>query len=363
MNKRRYIIGLSVVLLTGVVYFAASRMINIAKYSEKVSGGPDQAKISYWTCSMHRQVHQDGPGECPICHMALVPVYHNHGKETLEQASTGVESQNEAIKGTETGATNRAALSQSVHIDGERQRQAGVRMVKVVRVPFEISLNTAGRVALDVELITAVREFVQLGQRDPVIRQASRTRLRLLGMGDEEIRAIELNPGTADALYRTTSGMIWVYATLYENEVRLVRAGQNVTVVPSYDSKQRLRGTVRSISPIVDSASRSIRARILVNDPGGILKPDGFVRVTIAVNLGPQLLIPKSALIDTGERQMVFVQSGENQFDSRPVEIGDESKEFVSIRSGLKEGESVVSSGAFLIESEGKLSQSSGGDR
>jgi len=105
----------------------------------------------------------------------------------------------------------------------------------------------------------------------------------------------------------------------------------------------------------VDANSRSIRARILVSDPGSSLRPDAYVRVTIVANLGAQILIPKSAVVDTGERKVVFVVTGEDRFTPREIETGEESHDQIAVRSGLRDGERVVSSGTFLIDSESRL--------
>ncbi|MCE9599977.1 MAG: efflux RND transporter periplasmic adaptor subunit [Spirochaetia bacterium] len=342
MNNNRILAMLAVLAVVGVAYYGVTRTSKGPGSAKTTSADPTKPEIGYWTCSMHRQIHLDGPGECPICHMKLVPVYLKSGVESLGQDSIQRE------------------RGSYVEIDPQVQTQVGIRTIKVSRSPFIVTLRTNGKVALDPDLATAVREFIEVGRLDRSMYQASVNRLRLLGMGNEEIRAIDSNPQGAEAMYRPAGGVTWVYATLYENELRLVHAGQAVTVTPSYDEGKSFSGIVRSISPIVDSSSRSVRARIKVNDSQTI-RPDAFVRVSIPVNLGQQLVIPRSALVDVGEKKIVFVAEGDNRFVRREVQVSEESREQFAIRSGLKEGERIVSTGTFMIDSESRLSESAAG--
>ncbi len=320
-----------IVAIALVTAWQGKKLLSLLHSSKTAATDPAEAAISYWTCSMHPQVHQDSPGLCPICHMQLVPVYKDAGH-------------------------NHASEDSSITIDSARQRQSGIRLTEVKREPFRMVLRTTGKVALDVEIASAVREFVELGRQDPTLRRTALTRLKLLGMGPEEIHQLEQNPSLAQTLYQpATPGIAWVYATLYEQEVDLVRPGATVTISPSFAPEKELTGTVRSVSPIVDQASRSVRARILVRDPAGILRPEAYLRVSIFSDLGPSIVIPRSAIVYTGRKQIVFV-AGENEtFRAREIRTGHESGEQVVVVSGLNAGDRIVTSGAFLIDSESRL--------
>ena len=323
------------VFAAAVIVIIAARgkqLLTIFKYSQKAAVDPAQAAISYWTCSMHPQVHKDGPGLCPICHMQLVPVYK---EDQSHQHDTGAG----VVKVTEA-----------------RQKQGGIKLSVVKKEPFQVTLRTTGKAALDTELASAVKEFITLGKEDPALARSAAARLRILGMGPEEIRQLELNPASVESLYQVaTPGIAWVYATLYEQEVDLIKVGQTAIISPSYAPEKELTGTVRSVSSVVDQASRSVRARILVRDPQGILRPEAYLRVTVQANLGPRIVIPRSAVVYTGKRQIVFVAADADTFQAREIKVGQESGERIVVAAGLNEGDRIVTSGAFLIDSESRL--------
>jgi Cu(I)/Ag(I) efflux system membrane fusion protein len=322
---KRFLIFLCALVLTMLVVFTQrERISRLLKTGNIENAGP---AVAYYTCSMHPQVHKDEPGNCPICHMPLVPVYqHQHNPQTRSE----------------------------IVLDKDRISHAGIKTQAVKRTNLVRSVRATGRAAVDVELASAVREFISLGKDDPALYRAAVTRLKLLGMGMEEIRELERNPG-AETLYRPAQGgLTWIYATIYESDLEVVRTGQTAVIRPSSAPSRTLTGVVRSISPIVD-ASRSLKARILVRDPENFIRPEAAVTVEIQAPLGSQLTVPRDAVLFSGTRQIVFVAEGAGRFTPRVVKTGQETAESIVILSGLKEGELVVSSGAFLIESESRL--------
>lgn len=315
------------ILILAVLALATQRD-RVARMFSKGTAADQGPAISYYTCSMHPQIREKEPGNCPICHMPLVPVYrHDH-------AANGPK--------------------QEIVLDEKRISQSGVKTETVRRTSLMRTVRATGRAAVDVELASAVREFIALGKDDPALYRAAVTRLKLLGMGLEEIRELERNP-SAESLYRPAqTGRVWIYATIYESDLEVVKTGQTAVIRPSSAPSRSLTGIVRSISPIVDAA-RSLKARILVNDPAGLLRPESSVTVEIQAPLGLQLAVPREAVLFSGTRQLVFVAEPAGIFKPRIVTIGQETTDFIVILSGLKEGERVVSSGAFLIESESRL--------
>ena len=115
------------------------------------------------------------------------------------------------------------------------------------------------------------------------------------------------------------------------------------------------KGRIKAIDPTINPKTRSARIRVLIPDPKGLLRPDTFMNVRINIPLGRRLVVPEEAVIDTGTRKIVFVDEGEGYFEPREVVLGVKSQDHFEIRSGLKEGEKVVTSGNFLIDSESKL--------
>ena len=245
-------------------------------------------------------------------------------------------------------------------ISPERQQRIGLRTETVTRQAAIREIRTVGRVAFDPELATAQREFMEISQNVPSLRSAAISHLKLLGMSDGEIRDLEKRTGNSriapTSLYLPgPNDPIWIYATLYEGEMDLVKPGMKAIITLPQGPEKPLSGLVRSLDPVVNPMTRSIRARIEIPKAGGQIRPDSFVNVSLQVDLGEALLIPKSALIDTGTRKVVFVVDSSQNFQSRDIKTGPEAGKEVIVLEGLQEGEKVVSSAAFLVDSESSL--------
>lgn len=332
MNKKIFLIFLAILIGVLSSFFIYKQMTR-----PSVPSPTEEKTISYYTCPMHPHIHSDKPGECPICHMSLVPVY----KEG-------------------TVPTNRTSGGPSVHISPERQQLIGIKTEAAQKKLVTKEIRTAGRVAFDPDLAVAQREFVEIAKNVPSLKSAAVSRLRLLGMGEEEIRALEHRQGAINRaptnLYLPEKGdSVWVYATLYQGELEAMKPGIMAEISFSSGSSQTFTGTVRGIDSIIDPMTRSARARIEVPKAGGILRPDSFVNVTLKLDLGEAITVPKSAVINTGMRQVAFVAHEDDHFQSRDIKIGSTVGDEVVILEGIKEGEKVVSAAAFLVDSESQL--------
>lgn len=148
---------------------------------------------------------------------------------------------------------------------------------------------------------------------------------------------------------------VWVIADVYEYEVPYVKIGQQVRVTLPYSPGETLHATVSFISPVLDPMTRTVKVRIAVKNHGLLLKPDMFANVEIAVVSGARLLIPREAVIDSGTRQIVYVEKEPGVFEMRTVTLGERGEQEVEVLKGIKKGERVVTSGNFLIDSESQL--------
>lgn len=146
-----------------------------------------------------------------------------------------------------------------------------------------------------------------------------------------------------------------VYVDFYDADARDVTPGETVELKGPALRGHSLRGTIRSIDAALNSETRTLRARVAASDPRHILRPEMYLTAMIHTQLGEALVIPESALIDTGERQLVFVQTGPGRYEPREVKVGRQADNFFQVVSGLQEGEKVVISANFLIDSESKL--------
>ncbi len=148
---------------------------------------------------------------------------------------------------------------------------------------------------------------------------------------------------------------VWIVADVYEFEAQLVKIGQQARVTLPYSSGGALRATVSFINPVLDPMTRTIKVRIAVQNPGLALKPDMFANVEIMVSSGPRLVIPRSAVLDSGTRQIVYVEKEPGVFEMRQVKLGARGEKDVEVLSGIRKGERVVTSGNFLLDSESQL--------
>jgi membrane fusion protein, copper/silver efflux system len=148
---------------------------------------------------------------------------------------------------------------------------------------------------------------------------------------------------------------LWLSARIYEQELGGVKIGQDaVATFPAFPGRD-FRGRIQFIEPVLDPATRTVGVRIELPNPSGLLKPGMFANVRLQVDLGRGLAIPKSAVLDTGVRQVVYVRQGPNRFAGREVRLGQSAGDLVQVVDGLSAGEQVVISAGFLIDSQSQL--------
>lgn len=154
---------------------------------------------------------------------------------------------------------------------------------------------------------------------------------------------------------------VWVYADIYEYEIPLLRIGQSAIINLSYYPGEVFKGKLIYIYPYLDEKTRTVRVRFEFPNKGLKLKPKMYANVEIKADLGKKLSVSETAVIDSGERKIVFVDIGGGHFEPREVKTGIKAKNYYEIISGLKEGEKVVTSANFLIDSESRLKEAMGG--
>lgn len=400
---------LTVVIVGGAMAFRSLGHLSIhtARHAEK----------AIYYCPMHPNYTSDRPGTCPICNMTLVkretpkteavPSMAGMDMTTGSPAAPKVftVAQLVAMKpgeicllhkcrhgmcmiamtpefarlgkcphcGEDLGVIIKDAFPQgytSFQLGAEKQQTIGVKTAPVQKRPLIKTIRASGRIAYDPELYQAEEEYLQAAQAlkkaetaDPEIREqaaklvdSSRIKLRLLGLSEGIVQEIE-KAGKPDRslLYSDAGGKVWLYAPIYEYEMPLVHVGDKVEVeVPAITGK-KIPGVIRSLDSVVDSVTRSIRVRAQLENPDGVLKPEMYVNAMLKIDLGEQLAVPEEAVFATGEKNIVFVVRENNVFDPQEVALGAKADHFYQVKSGLVEGEQVVTSGNFLIDSESRL--------
>lgn len=263
-------------------------------------------------------------------------------------------------------------------------RLTGIKTVVVGRQHLFESIRAVGMVAYDPELAVAQEEFLTAVEtrqkvRDSsdadVIRRAddlvekSRFKLKLMGMSDKEISALQSN-GRAQLNLVLPEDKAWVYADVYEADLGWVKPGQEAVITATAYPEEEFKGTVASISPVLDQKTRSARVRIEADNAGKKLKPKMYADVLIKSVYLPQdgppeaLAVPAGAVLNTGVRKIVYVLSGDGEYLGREVTTGPKATAMIDgkhvqmypVLSGLRPGEIVVTEGNFLIDSQSQIS-------
>lgn len=155
---------------------------------------------------------------------------------------------------------------------------------------------------------------------------------------------------------------VWVEIELYENEFTNIRLGQRVDIASQSYPGKTFSGNISFIYPFLDPKSRTVKARVEMANKGMELKPDMFVKAIIKLPLGSAIIVPVTAVLDSGKRQTVWVESQPGMFEPREVQVGERTDDKIQILSGLKAGDMVAVSGAYLIDSESQLKGGGGAD-
>ncbi|TWJ19106.1 efflux RND transporter periplasmic adaptor subunit [Geobacter argillaceus] len=167
---------------------------------------------------------------------------------------------------------------------------------------------------------------------------------------------------TGDVLFNIADlSTVWVEVEVYENEFPNIHIGQKVEIRSQSFPGKPFTGRIAFIYPFLDPKTRTVKARVEMPNPGMKLKPDMFVNAIIKVPLGLAIVVPVTALIDTGKRQVVWVESSPGMFEPRDVRVGQQTDDKVQILSGLRPGDKVAVSGGYLIDSESQLKGGGGG--
>jgi Cu(I)/Ag(I) efflux system membrane fusion protein len=154
---------------------------------------------------------------------------------------------------------------------------------------------------------------------------------------------------------------IWILGDIYEYELPLIKVGQTADVTLSYDPKTHFEARVDFIYPTLDPQTRTAKVRFTLANPEERLKPDMYANVELNVPLGLRLAVPKDAVLETGERKIIFIHHGGGKLEWRNVTTGVRGAEWVEITEGIEPGDHVVTSANFLIDSESQLKAAVGG--
>lgn len=171
---------------------------------------------------------------------------------------------------------------------------------------------------------------------------------------------MHVEPG--DSLYTITDlTRVWVMADIYEYELPLIAKDLPVRVSLAYAPQQAMQGTVGFVYPTVDEQTRTARIRVELDNRSELLKPGMYANVELNIPLGNRLVVPKDAVLESGERRILFIHHMDGRIEWRPATVGVRGGDWVEILGGLSEGEHIVTTANFLLDSESQLKAAVGG--
>ena len=388
------------------------------KQSPAAADKSAKAEVVQYTCAMHPFIIKDKPGTCPICGMQLIKKVQGTQATAEEQKMLGhvsLSPTQAVMANVATVLADFTPLSKEINATGivqyDQSRQAKVTAWVAGRID-KLHVNTVGayvskgRPVAEIyspDLVAAQQEYLlalksreqfqkssiaSISQGGEGLVSSARQRLKLMGVRDEQIAGLVKagQPNIKLPIYTPLSGVviekmvqegqyvetgmplfsiadlsnIWVEVDVYENEFSFVKMGQRVDIISQSYPGKTFSGRVSFIYPFLDPKTRTVKVRVELANPGIMLKPDMFVTAQIKAPLGNTLVVPVTALMDTGTRQVVWVESQPGMFEPRDVQVGARVGDQVQILSGLKRGDKVAASGGYLIDSESQLTGGSG---
>ncbi|MGH7740569.1 MAG: efflux RND transporter periplasmic adaptor subunit [Candidatus Eiseniibacteriota bacterium] len=366
-----------------------------------------------WHCPMHPSYTSDKPGECPICGMTLEPVV--MGADSADHAAsaangdvaglTTVTITPERIQliGVRTARVERSSVSGQLDLvgfvapDESRIKRVQIRVSGWIRelyvnqTGFEVRAGQPLMSIYSPELFQSEQEYlINQGGMDSTMHMSqggsgapSSERLRLLGVPDEELRRLEregtastqlvlrspvsgtvLERGVVEGQYVSADtplltvadlSRVWVVADLYEMDMTRVHAGDLARFTSDAMPTRSFSGRVDFVYPTVSSETRTLKARLALDNPNGMLRPGMYGRVSVSAGGARALSVPAEAVVNTGEHSYVFLAHPGGRFEPRLVWTGPPEGDRIQILKGVAEGDTVVSSASFLIDSESRL--------
>ena len=398
MKKYTIYIGLVVLgLLFGWLLFGNS----LNKEAEHNHNEVAEAN-QMWTCSMHPQIMQPEPGDCPICGMDLIPAESSADglladQFKLTENAMALANVQTSVVGNGNVDSNAIKLSGKI-VENEESNAVQVSYfsgrIERLNVSFtgeEIHKGQLLATIYSPELYAAQQELItaaSLKESQPALYKAVRNKLKLWKLSENQINKIETSGKVLEnfPVYATVSGTVseklveqgdyikqgqpllkiaklntvWANFDVYENQIDLFKKGQEVAITTNAYPNKEFKGKVSFIDPVLDTRTRTVKLRVVLNNTKDELKPGMFVEGNIegVSSTKEQLLsIPSTAVLWTGERSVVYLKSNADEpvFEMREVKLGNTIGDNYEVLNGLKNGDIIVTNGTFTIDAAAQL--------
>ncbi|WP_179020713.1 efflux RND transporter periplasmic adaptor subunit [Winogradskyella forsetii] len=405
MNKNIIYISVALIvgLLGGFLLFgggSADKATNNAKdthdHSEEI------ASNQMWTCSMHPQIMQPEPGDCPICGMDLIPA--ESGADGLNANEIKMTDNAMALANIQTSLVGKGQMgNNSLKLSGKIKANEESNAVQVTYFGGRIEklyVNSTGervgagqRLATiySPELVAAQQELLtasSLKESQPELYKAVRNKLKLWKLSEKQINAIETAGKVQEnfPVFATVSGTVtmkmveegdylkqgqplykianlntvWAEFDAYENQIASLKEGQTIKVTTNAYRNEVFDAKVSFIDPLLNSATRTVVVRAVLQNKKDLFKPGMFVEGIIEgtqTRTENTVSVPSTAVMWTGERSVVYVKTNPNEaiFEMREVLLGNANGDSYTILEGLKNGDEVVTNGTFTVDAAAQL--------
>jgi len=405
-NYQSMIIILLIGFAIGWLFFHNSGSKNNANPQTKEEVHNHSAEeTGIWTCSMHPQIRSDKPGKCPICSMDLIPLQKTTANEAGKADPEALVLSESAAKlaQVETITVKKGQPAKEIFLQGkvladerniaELSARYGGRIEKLFVNFTGQNVKKGQRLATIYSpgLISAQKELLEaisFKNSRPNLYKASRSKLKLWNITDNQIDKIEetgepilyfdvLSPISGTVMNRHVAmgdyvkegtplfklidlSKVWVMFDAYESDLPWIKLNDNVSFRLQSIPDKKYEAKVTYIDPFIDPKMRISKVRVEVNNYDKLLKPEMFVNgylVSEIANSTDEILVPKSAVLWTGKRAIVYVKlpGTKNSFKYREVTLGPEAANYYVISDGLKEGEEIVVNGVFKIDAASQL--------
>jgi Cu(I)/Ag(I) efflux system membrane fusion protein len=362
----------------------------------------EKKKETIWTCAMHPQIRMHEPGKCPICGMDLVPL--NEVDAAFDSSAVYLTEEAAQLANVQTSVVTVQNPVKEVRLYGKVQADERLMQSQVSHISGRIDkllVNFTGEyvqkgqsiaVVYSPEIITAEQELLEAAKAkkdQPEIYEAAKERLHHWRLSESQINEVE-NTGKIQnsvEILADLSGIItarrvnngdhisegtvlfdiadlskvWVQFDAYESDLPFLRKGDNIEYTVQALPGVKFSANIDFIDPVIDPLNRVAKVRIEVSNASGRLKPEMFVTGIVKARLDEyknMLVIPKSAVLWTGTRSVVYVKqtgAGEPAFKMREVGLGPMLGNSYVITDGLSEGEEIVTQGAFSVDAAAQL--------
>ncbi len=404
MKKNIIYIGVALIvgLLAGFLLFGGGASDKAASSKNNHDHSEEIATNQMWTCSMHPQIMQPEPGDCPICGMDLIPA--ESGADGLSANEVRMTDNAMALANVQTSVVGKGELgNSSLKLSGKIKANEKSNAVQVAYFGGRIEklyvsstgeLVGAGQRLATIyspELVAAQQELLtaaSLKESQPELYKAVRNKLKLWKLTENQINAIESSGKVQEnfPVYATISGTVtekmveegdylklgqplykiadlntvWAEFDAYENQLSSLKVGQTVKVTTNAYRNEVVDAKVTFINPLLNSATRTVVVRAVLKNKNDLFKPGMFVEGIVEgthTSTENIVSIPATAVMWTGERSLVYVKTDPNEaiFEMREVLLGDPNGDSYTILEGLENGEEVVTNGTFTVDAAAQL--------